>query len=92
MPQDRDGPPAGYRTVFTTNTIRARASRASGPTQALMSSSDVLPECGRWSGVAVVAAVLSRTVRVSVGDDSFSGTRRTRLVTRTKESSMCASH
>ncbi len=35
---------------------------------------------------------VSRTVHVSVCDDSVSGTRRTRLETRTKESSMCASH
>ena len=55
----------------------------------------------RYRGPAVVRISVRRaccrsrvslTVRVSVCDDSVSGTRRTRLETRTKESSMCASH
>ncbi|CAH2080284.1 unnamed protein product, partial [Iphiclides podalirius] len=68
---------------------RARAPSASGPTQDNVVI-EVLPLCGHRCGASVVAAVLSRTVRVSVGDDSVSGTRRTRLETRTKESSMRA--
>lgn len=79
--------PDGIQTVYESRTRLC----ASGPTQDNVVI-DVPPVCGRWCGASVVAAVQSRTVRVSVCDDSVSGTRRTRLETRTKESSMCASH